>query len=67
MSLAIGLGETDATRHLKLIKIIFIDQRHGQAKLGRGTQISTVASEKIAKTVKNCEKGTKGRSGGVRS
>jgi hypothetical protein len=30
-----------------------MDGRHGQAKLDRGTQISTVAGEKIAKKVKN--------------
>jgi hypothetical protein len=31
---------------LELIRIVFMDGKHGQAKLDRGTQISTVASEK---------------------
>ena len=42
---------------LELIRIVFIEGKHGQAKLGRGTQISTVASEKIAKKVKKGAKG----------
>jgi hypothetical protein len=42
---------------LELIRIVFVDGKHGQAKLDRGTQISTVAGEKIAKKVKNLKKG----------
>jgi hypothetical protein len=34
---------------LELIRIVFMDGKHGQAKLDRGTQISTVASEKSVK------------------
>jgi len=30
---------------LELIRIVFVDGKHGQAKLDRGTQISTVAGE----------------------
>jgi hypothetical protein len=40
-------------RRLELIRIVIMDGRHGQAKLDRGTQILTVAGEKIAKKVKN--------------
>jgi hypothetical protein len=38
---------------LELIRIVFMDGKHGQAKLDRGTQISTVAGEKSRKKVKN--------------
>ena len=38
---------------LEQIRIVFMDGRHGQAKLDRGTQIPTVADEKIVKKVKN--------------
>jgi hypothetical protein len=34
---------------LELIRIVFMDGKHGQAKLDRGTQISTVAGEKSRK------------------
>jgi len=33
-------------RRLEQIRIVFMDGRHGQAKLDRGTQISTVAGVK---------------------
>ena len=38
---------------LEFIRIVFIEGKHGQAKLDRCTQITTVAGEKIAKKVKN--------------
>ena len=38
---------------LELIRIVFIEGKHGQAKLDRGTQISTVSGEKMCKKVKN--------------
>jgi hypothetical protein len=38
---------------LELIRIVFMDGRHDQAKLDRGAQISTVAGEK---SVKKCPK-----------
>jgi hypothetical protein len=38
---------------LEQIRIVFMVGRHGQAKLDRGAQISTVTGEKSAKKVKN--------------
>ena len=38
-------------RILELIRIVFVVGSHGQAKLDRGTQISTVAGEKSVKNV----------------
>ena len=50
---------------LELIRIVFIEGKHGQAKLDRGTQISTVAGEKIPKKVgkmrKKVKKGQRGK------
>jgi hypothetical protein len=41
---------------LELIRIVIMDGRHGQAKLDRGTQISTVAGEKSVKKVEKKRK-----------